>query len=300
MLAQGYPWFLALACGLAPACELLPLVPLAPGLWLVPGHGGEGDVHNRGQGAHVVLARSGAGLWAVGSGATPVLGQRLRCTALRQLGQPVVDLVLPYAVAELTLGTAGLQAQRVWAHARVAQAMQRQCPHCVQRLRQRLGAAAVDLGADPVRQPTRLWRGRSGSAGPFDWWLLPRAADQWTTLLRHRASGVVLAPGLLWGDGPPDLRDTGVEVMQRTLQRLPALTPGAQRFLGQAGAPLDPPAVAAQTRYVRALAEAAASGVRDGATEGPPPALPLADHPRHALNWQRAWRQAEDAWMAAR
>jgi len=58
---------------------------------------------------------------------------------------------------------------RHWAHTAVAQAMSEQCPHCVDRLRLRLGAAAVDLGDDPIHLPVHLLLGEQDRLGPFFW-----------------------------------------------------------------------------------------------------------------------------------
>lgn len=295
----------------APACQPLPLQRLAPGLWWVPAPAAEADAGNRGHAHAVLLARDGPRLWAVGSGATPVLGQRLRCTAQARLGQAVTDLLTPWAHAEAALGAAGLGAPRHWAHAAVAAAMAEQCVHCVERLRQRLGAAADDLGDDSIRLPQQLLQGAQGRVGPFDWWVLPRARGRVVTVLRHRASGVAAAPGLLWGDGPPDTREADVALLQAALQRLPQLAPTAQRWVGGSGPVLDTAALRHQALYVQALRQAVQQAVVEGGAETSPAELPApgaqagvamlfkawADHPRHALNWQRAWRQAEDDWL---
>lgn len=282
-------------------CEPLPLQALAPGLWLVPAPSVDGDEANRGQGSHLLLARDGARLWAVGSGPTPAFGRRLRCTAQRRLGQAPTDLLVPWARAELALGGQGLAAQRSWAHAQVAAAMAEQCAHCVDRLRQRLGAAAADLGDDPVSLPRRLLHGPSGRLGPFDWWVLPRAPDRVVTVLRHRASGVMSAHGLLWGDGPPDARDADLALLRQALQQLARLAPAATRWVGEGGPLLDAAGVAAQAGYLQALDAAVRPAVAAGDLGQQAPVLPghAADsaHARHALNWQRAWRQAEDDWL---
>lgn len=300
MLAQGFPWILALLSGAARGCELLALVPLAPGLWWVPAVGAETDAVNRGHVAHVLLAREGQRLWALGSGPTPAFGQRLRCTAERQLGAPPSDLVVPWAVAELTLGARGVAARRSWAHRQVAEAMVEQCPHCVERLRQRLGTSAGDLGEAPVSVPSSKLHGAAGRLGPFDWWVLPRGYGRAATVFRHRASGVLYAPGLVWGDGPPDLRDTDVLTFGRSLQALAAQAGTVQRSIGQTGPLLDGNGLLRQARYVADLLAAARREVRAGGLGDAAPPLGGVDHPRHALNWQRAWRQAEDAWLAGR
>ena len=282
-----------------PPCQRLPMQALAPGLWLLPAAGGDSDASNRGHTSHLLLARDGPRLWAIGTGPTPAFGQRLRCTALQRLGRTPTDALVPWAHAELALGAHGLAAPRLWAHAQVAEAMAEQCPTCVDRLRQRLGAAAIDLGDDPVRAPTRLLHGAAGRVGPFDWWVLPRAQGRVVTVLRHRASGVAMAHGLLWGDGPPDTRDADLPLLQAALQQLVALAPVPSRWVGESGPLLDGAGVAAQRDYLQDLRRAAADGVRQGLVDQPPPALPGAAHPRHALNWQRAWRQAETPGCAA-
>lgn len=302
---RGLAWALLLLAALLlvqpaharPACQLLPMQVLAPGLWLLPAEGSESDAANRGHSSHLLLARDGARLWAVGTGPTPAFGRRLRCTAQARLGRVPTDALVPWAHAELALGARGLGAARLWAHDQVASAMAEQCPTCVDRLRQRLGDAAIDLGDKPVPVPTRQLHGASGRIGPFDWWVLPRAQDRVVTVLRHRASGVTLAHGLLWGDGPPDTRDADLALMQAALQRLVALGQGDTRWVGESGPLLQAAGVAAQADYMRDLRRAAADGVQQGRVDQPPPPLAGAEHPRHALNWQRAWRQAEDAWL---
>ena len=305
-MKQGQPWrgalLLLLLGGVAAAvqgapCQPLPLQPLAPGLWLVPAVAEDSDAVNRGRSSHLLLARDGGRVWAVGAGATPVLGARLRCTAQQRLGQVVDDLIVPWAHAELALGVRGLAPRRVWAAGGVAEAMAEQCAGCSDRLRQRLGDAASDLGEQPVRLPTHRLMDDSFRLGPFDGYVLPRAEGRVVTVLRHRASGVMTAHGLLWGDGPPDLRDGDLALVALSLQHLPQLGRGATRWVGESGALLDADGVAAQAAYVRALQQAAQQAQERCELDTPPPPLRWADHPRHALNWQRAWRQAEDAWL---
>lgn len=279
------------------ACQPVPLQPLAPGLWLVPAAQAESDAGNRGHASHLVVARAGSRLWLVGAGPTPAFGERLRCTLQRRLGGQPHQVLVPWARAELALGARSLAPATLVAHATVADAMAEQCAHCVDRLRQRLGEAAADLGDDPVRLPGLRLEGTRGRWGPFDWWVLPRAAARTVTLLQHRASGLWLAHGLLWGDGPPDTRDADLEPMQQAMQALlPRATPRS-RWVGEAGGLLDAEGLRAQVAYLVRLREAAAEAVRQGdlATEPPPGSGP--DHPRHALNWQRAVRQAEEAYF---
>lgn len=287
---------------------------LAPGLWWLPAADGDATADNRGQVSNLMLAQDGARLWLLGSGPSPAFGRALACSLHRQLGLRVTDVVSPWPRPELVLGVAGLGPVRHWGHAEVARAMQQRCAHCVQRLRQRLGEAEADLGADPVRLPTRLLHGSQGRLGPWRWWRLSRGSGYPVTVWQHPAHGLVFAPGLLWGDGAPDGRDADIRTLAAATQALQAL-PGARpqqppAWLGEQGPLLAPEAVREQARYWAGLQAAVAaalergdsdaSGIRgDGATEGSaaPAAGVAAGDARHALNLQRAWRQAEEAWL---
>jgi len=329
---------LAAAPALA-ACQGLPrpLQALAPGVWWLPAASGDASPANRGQVSSLMLVRQGQGagarLWAVGSGPSPAFGRRLACQVRRQLGARVTDAISPWSRPELVLGVAGLRAAsapgaarpaeaaalapaalpgpvRHWAHASVARAMAAHCPHCVDRLRLRLGPAAADLGDDPIRLPDQLLHGESGRLGPFDWWLLPRAPGRDLTVWRLARPGqpaLWLAPGLLQGAGPPDGREATLALLQQSSTRLAALAEAdgpAARFIGDQGPLLPAGAPAAHARYWAGLLAAAEAAVLRGDDEAaPPPPWPGLDAawaaaPWHALNWQRAWRQAEETVLA--
>lgn len=279
--------------------------PLAAELWWVPARAGEADAGNRGHVINLVLARHEGRLWLLGSGPSPAFARALRCSAWQRFGLDIRDVANPYARAELVLGNAAWPGASAVAPLPVRQAMQVQCPQCVARLRGRLGAAAVDLGASPVRLPRPLpvppSAGGTQRWGPFEWWLVKRGETAWTSVWRHAGAGVTAAFGLLWFDGPPDGRDTEPARMIAALESLLAATPAAERFVGDAGPPGDRPAVQAQLDYWRALWRAARRGVAEGATwAGEPPPLGAATgHERHQLNWQRAWRLAEDDLLGA-
>ena len=331
MLTQGkrVAWarvaagLLALAAPWALACQGLPqaLQPLAPGVWWLPSALGDSQATNRGQVSNLVLVREGPGAgtrwWLLGSGPSPAFGRRLACQLQRQLGARVSDVISPWARPELVLGVAGLQAERPraavlrhWAHENVARAMALNCPHCVDRLRLRLGAAAADLGDDPIRLPDRLLHGDHGRLGPFTWWRLPRTQGLGTTVWRLALPGqpvLWLAHGLLQGDGPPDGRDADLALLQQSTTRLAALAAAdgpAVRLIGEQGPLLAADAPAQQAHYWAALLDSAEAAVLrgDDETAAPPtwPGLPATwvAAPWQLLNWQRAWRQAEAAVLA--
>lgn len=302
----------------AAACPGPTLVfkPAGPGVWWVPAQAGEADAGNRGLVSNLLLVRHvegrRVGLWLLGSGPSPAMGEALACQARQRLGLPLAAVISPWARPELVLGVAGLQRHQPalphWAHASVADAMADQCPHCVDRLRQRLGAAATDLGDDPVRLPTRRLQGEQGQLGPFWWWRLPRAEGHWVTVWRLRRQPVWAAHGLLTAGSPPDGRDADLVVLAQSLGRLAALARRdgkAAAFLGEQGGLLGGEAAASQGAYWRALQVAVVAAVERGDDEAaPPPALAAwpsawAQHPWHGFNWQRAWRQVEPQVLAA-
>lgn len=306
------------AAAAACAGPLLPMQRLGAGLWWVPGHSGEADAANRGQVSHLLLARQPAATprwWALGSGPTPAFGARLACQLRQRLGGTVSDVISPWARPELVLGVAGLaaaaapgQSARHWAHTSVADAMAEQCAHCVDRLAQRLQAAAPDLGDDPVRVPEHRLLGESGRLGPWQWWRLPRAEGRWVTVWRAQGQPLWVAHGLLSEGAPPDGRDADLLLLQQSCSALAALAavdgPSA-RFVGEQGALMDSNAPARHAAYWAALLQAARQAIERGDDEtAPAPVLAgfppgWASHPWHSFNWQRAWRQVEPLVLAA-
>ncbi|MBL8325807.1 MAG: hypothetical protein JNJ89_12720 [Rubrivivax sp.] len=292
------------ACGpLAPRLHAL-----AEDVWWMPGAGGRPAAANRGAVANLLLARHAGRLWLIGSGPSPAFARALRCRVRGELGQDIAEVMNPYARAELVLGNAGMGAARVRAPAVVVQAMARQCPACVQRLRGQLGPAASDLGAAPVRLPAPLapGEGRAGERaqwGPFEYEVVPRGAASAASVWRHPAAGVVAAWGLVWFDGAPDGSDTEPSSMITALDAVLATAGVADRVLGEAGPLGSREDVVRHREYWNRLWQAAQAGVRRGATwpdaavQQAAPAAWLLDE-RHALNAQRAWRLAEDEMLA--
>lgn len=276
----------------------------APGVWWIPGGPGDADATNRGRISNLLAVRDGARLWLLGSGPSAAFGRALGCQLRQVSGLSVTDVVSPWARPELVLGQAGLNAPRHWAHAEVAEAMRSRCAQCIERLRQRLGPAATDLEDAPAPLPQQLLQGEAGRLGPWHWWRLQRAAAQTLTLWWLPRAGLVTAHGLLWGDGPPDLRDSTLDEVAAALAQATVLegrlaAPGGLRWLPEQGPWLEAGAPARQGDYLQALRAAVQAAVArgDNAAEadtglrGPAAALAVGD--RHGLNWQRVWREAE-------
>jgi hypothetical protein len=279
---------------------LLDFRPLAPGLWWLPGAPGDADAHNRGHVSNLLLAIDGRRVWLIGSGPTPAFGQALACQVRQRWGRPVTDVVSPWPRPELVLGVAGLGAARHWAHAEVALAMQQRCAACVERLRVPLGEAASDLGDAPVRVPTRLLHGSEGRLGPWRWWRWSRGPGFPVTAWQFRSVALRHAPGLLWSGGAPDARDADIATLLQSTTALGRTAPqdaaaAPLRWLGEQG----PPEAGLPARHQRYWADllrdvALAQERGDDESAGAPASahVPPGD-PRHALNWQRAWRQVE-------
>ena len=284
---------------------------LAPGVWQVVADAQALDASaaNRGFVANLLAVREGPKLWLLGSGPTPAYGRRLACQLRARAGLPVSDVIDPWPRPELVLGNSAYAGARRWAHADVAAAMRSRCPRCVARLRGMLGTAASDLGPAPIRLPTHLLHGDSGRLGPFLWWRLQRAPQVPVTVWRLADAPLWAAPGLLWADGAPDLRDAELGSMQRStaaLLPISAADGDGARWLPEQGPPQDAAAPARHAAYWDALAAAVGAALERGALEVDVPArLPgvpaaMTTGERHALNWQRAWRELERGWMNAK
>ena len=278
------------------------LAPLAPGLWWVAGAAGDSDAQNRGVTSNLLIVHERGRTWLLGAGPTPAFGKALACHLKARTGWVVSDVIAPWPRPELVLGQAGFPAARSWAHAQVADAMHERCPRCVARMRLRLAAAASDLGPDAIRRPGHRLQGEQGTLGPFQWWLLRRAETTPVTVFRLRDRPLWVAHGLLWGEGPPDLRDAELPAMAASFSRLAALAAPdgpAARWLPEQG-PWQPADAAVQhAAYLRALEAAVRQAQQRGALETDLPAhLPgtadvMTQGLRHGLNWQRAWHLLE-------
>lgn len=280
---------------------------LGPQLWLLRAHAAESTPANGGFTSNLVLARDGARTWLVGSGPTPAFGARVACAVRERFGVAVTDVIDPWPHPELVMGNAAFDGARLWAAAPVAEAMRTQCPRCVARLRERIGVAGDGLDERAVRVPAALPQdapGR-GTIGPWRWQVVARGTDAPATLLRHAPSNVALAHGLLWVGAAPDLRDASLASMREATRTLrgAARRDGVARWVGEQGPPGGVGDLERQQRYwhalQRALDAAIAAGRDDAARPVALPGLARGDVSRHALNWQRAWREREQRWLDA-
>lgn len=307
----------ALAC---PAAKGTPTLArwqaLGAGLWWMPGASGDSDARNRGATSNLLLLLDGERTWLIGAGPSLAYGRALAADIRCRFGREVTDAIAPWPRPELVLGLSGLSgmtrpdaAVRLWAHADVAAAMDERCSHCVERLALRLAEHADDLG-DPrvIPRPDRLLHGTHGVLGPWRWWRVERTPGTATTVWWHAPSGVASAHGLSWSDGAPDLRDATLDGVSAGVARLLELASSAN--LGAAGRPLWLPeqgpigpasGPAAQAAYWQALRAAVDAALAAGQGETDPPPLTLEGvsaeltrGERHALNWQRAWREREE------
>jgi hypothetical protein len=292
---------------------------LGDGLWYLPvpaAAAREAAPDNAGWLHHLLLARddrggAGSRWWLVGSDPSPAFGAAVGGSIVRRFaGARVTDLVALRATPESVMGHAAFDGARSWALADVADEMRRRCPVCVERLRERLGAAGASLTPAAVRVPTHRLPGPRVRIGPFEGWAMRRGEDAVSLVLRHAAAKVWSLDGWLWpGGGPPDLREAdplrfaaGLATIEDRVRRLD----GQQaRLLGMDGPLAGVAAVAAHRAYLAALRNAVQAAMDRGEAEGTAAAgaataMPAseaatvaADPVRHALNWQRMWRALE-------
>jgi hypothetical protein len=275
--------------------------------WWFQAAEGDTSADNRGLVSNLVAVREGRRVWLLGAGPTPQAGRALACHLKRATGWQVTDVIAPWPRPELVLGQSAFVGARWWAHEAVAAAMRERCPRCEARLRLRLGSAAGDLGRHPIRIAQALLRGEQGQVGPWRWWRLRRADATSVTVFRHHQAPLWVAHGLLWGDGPPDLRDAEPGVLTGAVAQLlqwAAVDGQAARWVPEQGPMQDAAAPQRHLVYLAALQEAVGAAQARGAleTEVPDtlPGVPASTTaaPRHALNWQRMWQLMEQASFA--
>lgn len=253
----------------------------------------------------------------IGSGPSQRVGQLLRCSLEQQLGATVTDVVSPRAHPESVLGASAFTGARHWALPQVALAMQQRCARCSQLLaasiaeasigRQAIAIPTLHLTVPPLTELARL---QMGQAGPFDVGAVMLDTQEWTTLFRHRSSGVWFAPGLVWGAQlVPDGRDTDVYRVTEALQALEALQP--PRVIPEQGRAAGPELLRHNATYWKSLEAQTAKALRQGAADvqaleaSSPSTVRLAsatggaaiNRDRHALNQQRVWRQLEQIYF---
>lgn len=304
-----------------PALPALDWIALGPDLWLLPAASGDGDAVNRGQVSNLLLAvEPGTGgqatrLWLIGSGPSPAFGRRLAAVLAQRWPGAALQVASPWPHPEAVLGVLGLPAAAQathTAHEAVARQMAERCAGCVERLRTRLGPAATDLGeGDPVALPRQQLTGEAGTWGPWRWARLDRADAVSVTWWWHAGARLAFAPGLLGDGSAPDGRDADITRLAGSTRALAQWRPpedsGAEarpwRWVGEQGAAQPAEAAARAAAYWQALQAAVEAGLDRGDLGEPAPIeLPGIDRavtasPLHALNWQRAWRQAESRWL---
>lgn len=290
-------------CSVRDADDAPALQRIATGVWRIAAARGEANESNRGVTIQLLLVRDGARLWLVGSGPTPAFGAALDCAVRRTLGRRVTDVINTRAAPELALGNAAFGGARLWALPEVIDAMRTRCEACRERLARRLGATDVSLRPEDIRVPLRPVaprRAMAGRLGPFDWRKLARAPGERALVLRHRASQIVVAQGLLWADDVPDLRDTRSDSLLASLRTLQRLSIGA-RLVGEQGGVTQPAAIAVNIAYLEALRRAVDAALARGDVQGAAGLgidLPaFAELPgyaaRHPLNVQHVWHELE-------
>lgn len=291
------------------------LQPVARDVWRVAVDIGEASPGNGGWVTQPVVVLDGARVWLIGSGPTPAQGLRLRCAIAGTLHRAVTDVINTRAHPELALANLAFAGARLWALDDVAHAMQQRCPQCLDRLRQRLSERDDAAGGntpeahDPslslhpitIRVPDHRLPGDAGTLGPFQWWAIERAPGERTLLLLHRRSGWLIAQGLVWTGGVPNLRETTLEEVTMGLERLRtiAVRPGVAGVIGEQGEPGSVTAVTDHLDYLSQLRQRTQEALDRGDVEGAHPIeLPaFTERPGyvayHALNRQRVWRALE-------
>lgn len=281
------------------------LIAVGKTVWRMPAAEGESSALNGGVVTQAVLVVDGRRLWLVGSGPTPAFGAALACLIEAERGRTVTDIVNTRAHPELALANRAFGRARVWALPDVADAMGAQCGSCLDRLRGRIGSAGAGLTAEDIRVPAyRIGRAGAdaGTLGPFAWQALPRAPGARTLVLQVRGEALLVAQGLVWVGGIPNLRETDSAMLLSSLRRLRAMA-GGQRVIGEQGSVGGMADIDSHIAYLEALREDVRVRVERGDDEAGtlasislPQFAALSGYADiHPLNRQRVWREFETA-----
>jgi hypothetical protein len=221
------------------------------------------------------------------------------------LGREVSDVFNAWAHAEIVLGAKAFDKARVHGLDSVAAQMKQQCTACINTLRENTGPAGDPMAIGPVYpSAATTLQGEQGRVGPFQWWRRARAPQADVLVLYHRESRLWIAPGLFWGRAVPDLRGAGLPETIASLHWLVERMGKDERVVGEQGGPLPREAVQDQLDYVLALQQAVGEALRSASFAAPVQYVELPQYAawahyalRHPLNCQRAWREAEAAWL---
>ena len=285
-------------CHALPAQAQPPLEKISPHLWRVAAARGASNASNGGLTGQLLLAVEAEALWLVGSGPTPAFAQALACAIQQTLGRSVTDVINTRAAPELVMGNSAFAAARLWALPDVISAMQTRCLQCLNRLKERIGAAGTSLQPDIIRVATQPVR--SSRLGPFEWLAVERETGQRSLLLRHSEDQLVLAQGLLWSGDVPDLLDTRSDAMLANWQVLLNFA-GPAALLGEQGDIASSSDLRQHISYVKQLRTLLWAQLLSGQTLIAPSAaqdlpefkaLPSYST-RHPLNVQRVWAELE-------
>jgi glyoxylase-like metal-dependent hydrolase (beta-lactamase superfamily II) len=296
-------------------CAEVPWLRVAPGIWVwAPAQVEDVSEANGGFVAPVTALVDRGEALVIDPGPSHRHGLRVRESLRCRFGARVTAVVNTHAHAENVLGNsafADLQASgllRIWAAAGTQVAMRARCAQCLEGLTHSAGREAL--------RGTR-WVVPDAALVPGDELVVGRhrvqvmAVEQGHTeadlVLRHSATGVVWAGGLVYDGRLPELAQGGLLPWLEALDRLHALAP---RLLVSASVSRSAPggeslhSLAATHDYLDALRVRVLAAMDQGLSPWDAQQLELSRFAlwagyaqRHHFNVQRAWRELEPVWM---
>lgn len=231
------PWSGLLLSALLAALGLLPAVlearadPLeamevAPGVYAFIADTGEVSPENAGRVGNSGFVVGTTGIAVIDTGVSRVHGEALLAQIRRVSTLPVTAIVITHAVQEFLFGAAAFDATgaRSIAHRRSIDLMRQRCDHCLDNLRQMLGAEAM-VGTrlviptdaiDQVRSSVDIG-GRTLELLHPGW-----AATPGDLMVLDPTTGVLFAGGVVSIDRIPELRDADFSGWVHALREIPA------------------------------------------------------------------------------
>lgn len=221
-------------------------VEVAPGVHVLPGTPGDPQPSNLGRTGNCGFIVGASGVIVVDTGVSRAHGEVLLAEIRRVTALPVVLVINTHAVQEFLFGNAAFEGVPMLAHTATLELMRSRCAHCLENLRQALGAEAMEgtrlvLPERTVSATTEVETGGRRLRLIHPGW----AATPGDLLVLDESTGTLFTGSVASQDQVPLLRDGRLAHWLAALDMVTALA--AQRIVPGHG-PVPAPAAASATR----------------------------------------------------
>jgi glyoxylase-like metal-dependent hydrolase (beta-lactamase superfamily II) len=217
------------------------------------GTGGTVTRENRGIVANAGFIVGPSGVVVIDSGISYRHGKRLREAIHTVTDRPVKLVILTHAVREFVFGAGALEeiGANIAAHRETRELMMARCAHCLEQLKEQLGA---ELDGTHLVLPTQLFDGTTQiNVGGVELDIIYSgwASTPGDVAIFHRDTGTLFAGGLVTTRHVPTIRDADFDGWQKALEHIGRLP--VKRVIPGFGPPAGPEIIDATARYLETL-----------------------------------------------